>query len=457
MAQMPAYRSRYGDTITDLLARRGDIAAQGHLQSGAIWGNAVQNVGNIAATAIGDYAQVQQQKEQERQARARDIAIAEVLSSEVANDPQALYKALLQKTDPKTAMAMASGAASLQKLSTAKDPKDAMTALPGVARGFVAAPDSLKPGLWGVVRERVLSAGLATPEDLPEKYDPEVAKGYVEFALGMEKQAATAPKAPERIEQNGQFYERQADGTWAPAVGLPTEVPKAEKSPWAQPFTGPDGLSYQKNEMTGEVRRTPGVGTKAAEPAPELTLNPEGVVLSSYGVKQKEEARRQARERGLPVFENATAQTKGVQLAGIAAEAQELATLLNDPDVAAVIGPALTNPLKAARRAAGGLMDLDPDAQRALQLAGMLSDNELRKRTGAAAGEPEMKRILGFAVKPNMPIGNLKTNLQGMLKAAARDYKALSGVTPPGVLDVSEAGGLPAETKSELDRLFGGQ
>ena len=59
----------------------------------------------------------------------------------------------------------------------------------------------------------------------------------------------------------------------------------------------------------------------------------------------------------------------------------------------------------------------------------MLSDSELRKRSGASAGEPEMKRILGFAVQANMPLGNLKTNLKGMLKAAGRDYKALSGVT----------------------------
>lgn len=187
MAQMPAYRSRYGDTITDLLSRRGDIAAAGALRSGDIWGSTVGNLGAIAGQAVQGYAQVQQEKKQAEAIKARDAAIADIFSSEAANDPQQLFKALIHVTDPKSAMAMAEGAAELKKMSTAGDPKMAMSALPGIARGFMAAPDSLKPRLWGVVRQSVISSGIAKPEELPEQYDPETVKGYVDFALGLEK------------------------------------------------------------------------------------------------------------------------------------------------------------------------------------------------------------------------------------------------------------------------------
>jgi hypothetical protein len=80
----------------------------------------------------------------------------------------------------------------------------------------------------------------------------------------------------------------------------------------------------------------------------------------------------------------------------------------------------------------------------------MLSDSELRKRSGASAGDAEMKRILGFAVSPTMPLGNLKTNLDGMLKAGARDYKALSGIDI-GLPDEAPAGGAPVQIKDAAE------
>jgi hypothetical protein len=46
-----------------------------------------------------------------------------------------------------------------------------------------------------------------------------------------------------------------------------TELMKEKKAPWSRPYTGPDGVSYQTNEQTGEVRRTPGVGRKVETPA----------------------------------------------------------------------------------------------------------------------------------------------------------------------------------------------
>ena len=57
-----------------------------------------------------------------------------------------------------------------------------------------------------------------------------------------------------------------------------------------------------------------------------------------------------------------------------------------------------------------------------------LSDTELRKRSGAQINEREMQRILRFATDPNRPLGHNTTAVAGLLKSAARDYKALAGI-----------------------------
>lgn len=428
MAQMPAYRSRYGDTITDLLARRGDIAAAGALRSGDIWGSTVGNLGAIAGQAVQGYAQVQQEKKQAEAMKARDAAIADIFSSEAANDPQQLFKALIHVTDPKSAMAMAEGAAELKKMSTAGDPKMAMSALPGIARAFMAAPDSLKPGLWGVVRQSVISSGIAKPEELPEQYDPETVKGYVDFALGLEK-----PEKPQ--------------GLMPVAPGTRVFDPNTRQEVFAapeRPEKPKPSLAEIEAEAAARARGTASV--RPPETPAELVLNPEGVVLSSYGPKHKNEVRRQAMERGLPVFENQAAQSKGVVLAGIVDDAKELAGLLEQDEVRAAIGPLAGRWAQLKAKA----FDLPPKVQRAIQLMTSLSDTELRKRSGAQINEKEMERLLRFTTDPNKPLGHNITAVEGLWSSGARDYKALSGMdlgqppVVPQIKDEAEYNALPA-------------
>lgn len=67
-----------GIRIADLIMRQGDIAARGAYNSGQIWGNAVQQLGNIAANA---YQQHQEQKQADEAGRQQGIANAAVAGS----------------------------------------------------------------------------------------------------------------------------------------------------------------------------------------------------------------------------------------------------------------------------------------------------------------------------------------------------------------------------------------
>lgn len=58
-------------SLGELIARRGDIEAQGALQSGNAWANAISDVGNIAAGAFQQYGA---QKEERAAAKAKELA-----------------------------------------------------------------------------------------------------------------------------------------------------------------------------------------------------------------------------------------------------------------------------------------------------------------------------------------------------------------------------------------------
>lgn len=442
MADPIFYGYRSNPRMADLLMAGGDAQAQHAQRMGELWANTLGNIGGIAAGAI------QQHQEQKAQSK-NERALLSALDSWDDADPQGSAMRLVSVVGPKEGLRMAEGFNSLRKNATNDDPKTHLaTTRAGIQFWEGLSPEG-KAQAWGRFRETLAPtvSKLGLPVELPEQYVPEIedtirrAGGAIDTFLGKEPKAPEKPKltnvtvaGPDGRPMEQAFTEEQL------RAGVPkyVEPPKPEKRE----------KTLAEIEAEAAARARGSASVKPVDGPEELTLSPEGVVLSSFGPKLKNEARRQAAERGLPVFENSSTQTKGMTLKGIVDEAKELADLLEDDAVAAVVGPALTNPLKALRRASGGYVDLDPKAQRALQLAGMLSDSELRKRSGASAGDAEMKRILGFAVSPTMPLGNLKANLQGMLKAGARDYKFLSGVDLLG----SSAAAAPAKALADKFR-----
>lgn len=97
--------------------------------------------------------------------------------------------------------------------------------------------------------------------ELAEQERAQKRKGLVESGQAVEVTQElhdALPPAVKGMFQVGSVIPASLAGTVATTLGKPT------KSEWSTPFTGPDKVSYQRNEATGEIRRTPGVGRAPA-------------------------------------------------------------------------------------------------------------------------------------------------------------------------------------------------
>lgn len=168
MANFPGVYSnpRYTQSIIDLLMQRGDIAAQRAQQSGQLWGGAIAGLGQAVASGIQQHQEQKQQKE-------RDTALMAFLDSgDWMKDPRIALSGSIKILGPREGPKFAEGLIGATKLMNPQgDPTEAMKALPMVARGLEAAPEALRPGLYGSIRGLMLNAKIAKPEDLPEQWD----------------------------------------------------------------------------------------------------------------------------------------------------------------------------------------------------------------------------------------------------------------------------------------------
>jgi hypothetical protein len=443
MPQMPSIpyatprmydNSRGTDRLIDLMLRSGDATARGQAASGAIWGRAVEDVGQIAAGAVEKYGE---QKAEKKQAAALDAFVASDLW---AKDPKAGLAESVRILGPGKGIKFFEGLQGSLKLQNAQTPSEARAALPMIARGFLAAPEASRPTLWKGVEALLQPSGMLPPgqslgEYKPEEHDP--------IIKSLAAEGVTKQKTPDEIRAEAQA---RAEGT---AAGAP-EKPVPPQSLDAQLAAASAAGDQATIARVLALKKQEAAATRAPkEPVAEkqFTFNPEGVVLSSYGVREKDAARKQAKESGLPVFENAASQAKGVTLAGIAADAKELQGLFVLPEVQAAIGAAAGRWSQLKSK----FVDLPPNVQRAIQLATSLSDTELRKRSGAQINEKEMQRLLRFTTDPNRPLGHNVTAVAGLLKSAARDYQALSGLDIGGAEPASSGGNA---TPSDVDSLL---
>lgn len=402
-------------TIAELIARQGDIAGNAALQKGQIWGNAVSNLGQIGAQAVGQY---QEQKE----VKKRDQALTQLVDSGLwQSDPKAAFTEATRILGPREGPRFFEGLAGAAKLMQAQngglDPGEAVKALPMMARGVLAAPESMRSGLYGAARRLALGAGLASEDQIPADYSPELAP-WLQSLAGDGKEEGGFSLSPGQV---------RFDASGKQVAAAPAE----QKAP-------PKTLAEIEAESAARARGTRMGNPPEPKPPTEYTFNPEGVVLSSYSPTQKNEVRRQAMERGLPVFENTSTQVKGVTLLSIYRDAAELGELLKKQKVKDSIG------FFAGRKtgAVGRFVDLDPEVQRARSLMLSLSDSELRKRSGASINEKEFQRLLGFTTDPNGTLQKNATNVAGLFNSAAREYKALSGFDP--ITGQAATGGVPA-------------
>lgn len=218
------YQSGYSNTIAQLLARQGDIAAEGAARSGAIWGPAVANLGQQAGQYLQQRAEVKTQE-------ARRAAFETALAGFDPANPMATYRSLAVAVGPEPAVKILEGIASIRKLQQAEKPdfEDLKITVSGLAATKAVQGDEYLRQHWPTIRGAIAPAvKAALGIDLPEEWSDEVPKG-----IDALNQAWNAPKGAakpegaivETVDAAGQPVKRRATEEEL-AAGVPMIPPK---------------------------------------------------------------------------------------------------------------------------------------------------------------------------------------------------------------------------------------
>lgn len=256
MAMLPyAPRSVYNpdNTIIGLIQQAGRDAAQGQRAGGAIWGNTVNGLGQIAAGTIQDIAagkaqaaevarkealeapiRQQQQRlgemsiqkgERERAAAETEAMraqkLSEMFSGEAPPTPNAIIG--LFADDPERGFNIVKGLTAIQPDSEKKIERyrDQATLLRDAVAGVGSTPDPLKPQAWTMARNSLISRGLISEDMVPPDYSPEAFEMVANFGRAPEKAAK-----PESFTLSPGQVRYGADGK--PIASVPKEVAKPE-------------------------------------------------------------------------------------------------------------------------------------------------------------------------------------------------------------------------------------
>jgi hypothetical protein len=412
-----------GESIMELLMRQGDVAGRAALMRGEAISRGIEGVGNAVAQGVMAYGQ----KKSDDKIR---MQLDDAIGSWDGKDAMGLWRKVVVAVGPSRASQIVPGLVSLFKTAQGAEPTpaDLKTTLGTISAARKVYGDEGMVERWGGFAPALKRMGSLFGMQVPDQYTPEVGN-FVDTTLEKLGEKPTEPKTRlvERTLPDGsKVQEIVADKpgqTFTSAAPPPKPENLTGEEAYIRAMFGPNPTAEQI--LQGRARYA-AAGREPDKPqAPvEHDIPTTGVVITTYGAAKRPEIRKQAQERGIPVFESATNQKTANVLAGIYEEAQELKNLLSLDKVKAAIG------MFAGRLTAlqGRLFDnLDPDVQRAIQLMTSLSDTELRKRSGAAVTLPEMKRILSFSTDPNQPYGHNITAINGLLKSSNRDYYNLSG------------------------------
>ena len=429
--------------MVDLILRRGDIQGRAAMGSGAIWGQTIANVGSSIGQGLERRNEQKKVNAQEDARLRTETALGEAFERpELWEDPQLAIKTFAAAGVPvKEAFGYVKSMQDFRGLQETPDPDKARASLPGIARYFLALSPEGRAGAYPALRKTLIASQLGGEQDYPPGWSEEMIP-QVEALAQLEKQAAPpTPGSREELAgldpESPEYAKSIADTRALAEAGraAPTALPR--EAEWA---LVPGDPTQERNKFTGEVRPS----QVKPEPAEEPYLPEEGIVLSTVPMADKNRIQKLAHDRGLPAFSSAAAQQKGMTLAAIYAEAVELKTLLDDPDVKFSIGPFMGRITETG----GKLLGLPPKVRRTAQLMYGLSDTELRKRSGAQINDKEMMRLLRFTTDPTKPLDHNTTAVDGLIGASSRDYKALSGVDLPGFgaeVESTDTGGTDEE------------
>src|SRR5688572_99407 len=155
-----------GGTLLDLIMRRGDIAAQSALDSGNIWANAIQGIGQGIGAGL-------EQRSKEKQLKKRDAAWLDFIGSgSWAEDPKKAYAQTVSIWGPEEGPKQFQALVGVSQLMQPKRDQSAdMKALGAVGGAMGKMSDEGRAMLWPQARK--LATGAFPDVPLPEQYDPQ--------------------------------------------------------------------------------------------------------------------------------------------------------------------------------------------------------------------------------------------------------------------------------------------
>lgn len=210
-------------TVADLMMQAGNQQAQAQLQKGAVWGRALNDIGQIAGGAVQDYQAEKAKKAQADAISKRDQAFVQTLQQNGGKldliDAVRIY-------GPKDGPVIAKGLFDFQQ-AQGKTGQDAMSHLPGIAAAYLKLSPGLQKSFYeSQLRPTAIAGGLFKETDLPEKWSPEINTSMMSLASafaptekavevspgasmwvpGSDKPAFTAPVAPKEKAPTGKTW-----------------------------------------------------------------------------------------------------------------------------------------------------------------------------------------------------------------------------------------------------------
>lgn len=181
---------RGGDTIAQLLLLQGQQQADDAYNRGDILANTIAGVGQQIGQGI-------QAHQEQKAASKRAEAFNNLFSGSEMPDPNEIIRVL----GPKDGIDVIKG---LQALHPQTSYKDRAERFRDAARGVMAVPEAARPQAYAAARQALIASKEATPDEIPEEYDPNRVMQAANYGV-----APAAPKEPalERVE------ERQPDGS----------------------------------------------------------------------------------------------------------------------------------------------------------------------------------------------------------------------------------------------------
>lgn len=425
------YRPQGVERLIDLVSRRGDIAAQGAMNSGKIWSGAVNSLGDIASQYFKD----------REEKPLRDAKLASLQSENQLRGLQIQSATRGAEREAKTQSVLDKGGVFPEVFASLQSDPEAQKRYAEAHNAFKSSIDDAK----GSVALSLLDAGK-TPQAIEIAKRTLIEEG---FDRAMVEQVSSDPQALDAILNqwvtNSPKHRTILESRQAKELERTSRETTASNALEERKLAreSRDELAKEALTLRGElgrglldVRRDVADAKKQqadaeVENAASQLLN--GNTAQKIPARVAPAAIAEARKRGGLdgtgfVPENDKQLAKYLDLNDLKRKATRLQSLLDDPEVVSKLGPWTGAVVDWSKES--GLIGQSTIVKEAFDLMKDLSDTELRRRSQSQTSEKESDRIIGFTISPKKLADSNKTNIKNMLTSINRVLRGIGAVNP---------------------------